>query len=338
MSSTGKILEIQRMSTEDGPGIRSTVFLKGCRLACTWCHNPESISSATQVVWHDWRCIGCRSCIDVCPRSARSLDSDGMHHDNSRCIGYESCGLCLDACPTLALETLGRRVTVAEVVDEVIRDVAYYDASDGGVTLSGGEPVLQAPFAIELARELRDRGVHVALDTCGMCSSKALQDVAAEVDLVLYDLKLADNAEHERYTGQENTIILENFAQLIELLRRSERRIELWVRTPLVPNATATEENITALGELLAQTAQGLVSRWDLCAFNNLCRDKYRRLDFEWKHAETELLSAAELEHFADVARRAIGNSQTVRTSGAVKIKDPPNTAEDHHEPTHAHC
>ena len=160
------------MSTEDGPGLRTTVFFKGCSLACAWCHNPESISRLPQIHWIGSRCIGCRTCLDTCPLQALSMSAQGVVIDRDVCNG---CGLCAEECPSTALELLGEAWTLEDLVQEVIKDRVYFEKSNGGVTISGGEPTLQADFAAEFLKQLRAQGMKTAIDTCGLCSTAALE-------------------------------------------------------------------------------------------------------------------------------------------------------------------
>lgn len=299
-TDTARILHLQRLSTEDGPGIRTTVFFKGCPLACAWCHNPESIPSQPQVQWLEQRCIGCGTCLEACPRGCLSRDAAGaIVIDRNCCVG---CGACAIACPANALELLGRTLTGDELVREVLKDRAYFEASGGGVTLSGGEPTLQATFAKTFLQRMRAEGVPTALDTCGLMSPATLETLLPYVDLVLYDLKEIDSEKHRAFTGQPNTTILENARLLRRLIAEHTPATRLWIRTPLIPGATATRENLLGLGAFIANTLDGAVERWELCAFNNLCRDKYRRLGLTWAFAATPLMTAeelAEMEHWA---------------------------------------
>lgn len=312
------VLEIQRMSTEDGPGIRTTVFFKGCSLACDWCHNPESIPLEPQRIWHDWKCIACGACVDVCPADARTLGPDGAAVDPERC---QSCGACVDECPTTAIERLGERWELDTLVAEVAKDRSYFEASGGGVTVSGGEPVLQADFVAPFLAACRAAGLHTALDTCGQTSTARLLRVAAEADLVLFDLKHADTATHRRLTGHGNDRILANLAALRDQMRRDGAPSALWIRTPLIPGATDSAENVRGIGELLTLTLGELVERWELCAFNNLCGDKYRRLDKPWPYAGTPLMSATELDELAAVARRTVCDPDIVIATGRTRTE-----------------
>jgi pyruvate formate lyase activating enzyme len=316
MSPTGLILHLQRLSTEDGPGLRTTVFFKGCPLRCAWCHNPESLARKPQVQWLENRCINCKTCLEACPEGCLSKLVDGqVAIDRRRCTG---CGVCSQACPSNALELLGRRVTPAGLLPELVKDRAFYEKSGGGVTLSGGEPTLQVSFAEELLRELTKASISTALDTCGLCARRSLERLWPWTDLFLFDLKLADPLLHRRHTGQGNTLVIENLLWLARQVRLQPGEKQLWVRTPLIPGATLSRENLTATGALLAEV-DGAIRRWELCAFNNLCRDKYRRLDMDWAYKETPLLSSAELAQAGEWARQSGVNPQIVSVTGMAR-------------------
>jgi len=212
----GMVLEIQRMSTEDGPGLRTTVFLKGCPLACDWCHNPESISPTPQLVWQGTGCIGCRTCMDTCQNNALTLGPKGVVINRKRCQG---CGHCADQCPSCAITLLGKRWFPQDLIRELVKDSAYFASSKGGVTLSGGEATLQPEFALQVFRKLQAMGIHTALDTCGMCAPGILEKLLPHVDLLLFDIKEMDSTRHKQFTGASNATILDNLRQLPELLK-----------------------------------------------------------------------------------------------------------------------
>jgi pyruvate formate lyase activating enzyme len=313
---SGTILHLQRLSTEDGPGIRTTVFFKGCPLHCAWCHNPESISLKPQVQWLENRCIGCLTCIKTCPNGALSRGEDGLHIDRERCQG---CGACAEACPGNALELLGKRVTAEELSAELLKDAVYFETSRGGITLSGGEPTLQPHFALELLRRMKQAGLPTALDTCGLCSRTTLETLLEWSDVILYDIKLMDAELHRRFTGQDNALILANLRWLATAMGPEK---VLWIRTPLIPGATATRDNIQAIGRFIADELGDKAARWELCAFNNLCRDKYRRLGMAWDFAATPLMARKELDQVERWAKTSGVDPARVFVTGAARVDD----------------
>jgi pyruvate formate lyase activating enzyme len=317
---TGRILHLQRLSTEDGPGIRTTVFFKGCPLRCAWCHNPESLSSKPQTQWFAVRCLGCDTCLSACPNHCLTRTQAGLNIDRQRCQG---CGQCAEACPAGAIELLGKTMSVDELLAELRKDRAYYDKSGGGVTLSGGEPTLQADFTEALLRGLRAEGIPSALDTCGLCTSDTLDRLLPLTDLVLYDLKLYDPDLHRQYTGSPNRQILDNLLHLRQVQRSLPQSFQLWIRTPLIPGSTATLENLTAIGHYLSDHLDGSVERWELCAFNNLCRDQYTRLSLEWAYARTPLMTASELADCELAAKSAFSYPEIVHATGATRLIEP---------------
>jgi pyruvate formate lyase activating enzyme len=314
---TGTVLDIQRMSTEDGPGIRTTVFMKGCSLKCGWCHNPESISPRPQVHWLDTRCIGCHTCADVCKQEALSVSDQGVAIDRGRCIG---CGDCVEECPSTALEMLGAEWAVDDLAAEVMKDRAYYDKSGGGVTLSGGEPVLQSSFVTALLKRLRGEGVHIALDTCGRYAFDRVEPLLPYTVLVLYDLKTVDAARHQALTGYSNKKILDNLVRIAGSVRSQVYPRELWIRTPIIPGATDDKETIASIGRFMAEKLAKTVTRWELCAFNNLCRDKYDRLGLAWPYADSNLMESRDMEALAETARQSGVDPAIVQWSGATRI------------------
>lgn len=313
------ILEIQRMSTEDGPGLRTTVFFKGCSLRCTWCHNPESISARPQIHWIGNRCIGCKTCLEVCPENALAFTPQANSVDRGKCTG---CGICAEECPSTALELLGQSWALDDLTAEVLKDKAYFNKSGGGVTLGGGEPLLQPDFCTNLFALLKESAIHTAVDTCGLVSRKALDTVLPHADLVLYDLKEINPQKHERFTGRDNHHILENLLYIRDSMQTQGRPEALWIRTPVIPGTTASEENIRGIGEFIAQQLGGCVSRWDLCAFNNLCRDKYLRLDLDWDFKNSKLLGKLFMKKMAAVARNSGVDADTVHWSGSTRLDD----------------
>ena len=313
----GRILHLQRLSTEDGPGIRTTVFFKGCPLRCAWCHNPESLSGAVQIQWYAQRCLGCQTCVKTCPHGCVTYTPGGPVIDRAGC---DACGECAAACPAGAMEALGRTVTASDLLPELLKDRAYYAASGGGVTLSGGEPTLQPELAGALLRGLKAQGISTALDTCGLCPPATFDRLLPFTDLVLYDLKLFDPQEHRRFTGQDNQRILQNLLRVAEAVRAPHSHLELWIRTPLIPGATDTAGNLLAIGHFLAGHLAGAVTRWELCAFNNLARDKYLRLGMAWAYAATPLMTAEEVAWCETTARSSGFDPHLIHATGATRV------------------
>lgn len=238
----GRLVEIKRFAVHDGPGIRTTLFLKGCSLACRWCHNPESISPQPEIGLLVRKCTGCRRCAAVCPVDAH-LFRDGVHvFDRSRCV---ACGKCVDACLHGALEYYGREISVEAAVAAVLEDKTFYANSGGGCTLSGGEPLLQAEFCVEVFKRLREAGIHCAVDTAGAVPWKSFQAVLPHVDLFLYDIKHVDDRIHRECTGSSNQQILEN------LRRLSESGVPIEIRLPLIPGINDADSDLRAIAEFL---------------------------------------------------------------------------------------
>lgn len=238
------IFDVRRGSTEDGPGIRTTVFFKGCTLNCRWCHNPESIDARQEIGFYPQACIGCGECQKVCPASACHLDTESRI-DRTMCT---RCGACADACPAKALRKIGRAYPPEELMDLLLRDMPLYRASGGGITLSGGEPMLHMEYAAEILRALKERRINTAIETNGLFPWGGFATmILPNIDLIMMDVKLADPEEHRQYTGASNAVILGNLRRLA-----SEHSSLLQVRVPLVPGFTTSDENLGAIASLLS--------------------------------------------------------------------------------------
>jgi pyruvate formate lyase activating enzyme len=269
MTTSGITFNVQRFSTEDGPGIRTTVFLKGCSLHCPWCHNPEGLHSKPDLVWYDVRCVGARECLPACPENALAFTPQGMQIDRQRCT---LCGACVEACPAAAVELIGRSWTPEDLMEELLKDEVFYETSGGGITFGGGEPMMQGAFLQAVLPRCREVGLHVALDTCGSVSWERYEQVLPWVNLVLYDLKIMDAERHSASTGVSNEGILENAVRL------AAQGIPMWIRTPVIPGYTDDRQNIVAIAHFI-RSSLPTVQRWDLLAYTNLGRPKYHRLD-----------------------------------------------------------
>jgi pyruvate formate lyase activating enzyme len=292
MSVTGRVTNIQRCSTEDGPGIRTTVFLKGCPLHCLWCHNIETIDSAPRPIWHSNRCIADQACVKACPEHALELTAEGMQIDLTKC---SVCGKCAEVCPCNAMEIMGREWDSTSLVEELARDKVFFETSGGGVTISGGEPLQQAAFAFELATGLRTQGIRVALDTTAYANEVVWKRMLQEVDLVLLDLKQMDPEKHQEYTGVGLTRILEN-ARLLGMTN-----IPTWVRTPVIPEHTDQDENIRAIAKFIGDNMPN-VERYDLLAFNKMFSEKYTLFGMEYPLKDYELVTKETMERLRAIA------------------------------------
>jgi pyruvate formate lyase activating enzyme len=292
----GLIFNIQRFSTEDGPGIRTTVFFKQCPLNCTWCHNPESILKKRQLEWFEHKCIGCNTCIDACDYDALCLNENGLQIERDVCI---SCGKCSDECPSTALHMWGEYWELNDLYSEIQKDIVYYTQSKGGLTVSGGEPAIQSDFIQKLLKKCKEDNIHTALDTCGYASEQVYKQLLPYIDLVLFDIKEIDSEKHKRFTKISNDLILKNAIWIANYLKDNSK--QLWVRTPIIPNYTATEENIKGIGHFIVKDLKN-VERWDLLCFNRLCADKYSRLDMDWVLKDEPLMTQEEIEKFVKIA------------------------------------
>ena len=272
----GSIFNLQRFSLQDGPGLRTTIFLKGCPLACAWCHNPESQSPLPELLTLESRCIHCGACKAAC--------------GNPEC---RLCGACVEACPTGARRMIGYRMGIDALLKEVLRDRLFFDQSGGGVTFSGGEPLLQADFVCEMAEVLKARGVHTALDTCGFAKAEDLLRTAARVDLVLFDLKHLDEARHREFTGVSNAPILAN----LEALSRVHSAI--WIRMPVIPGLNDGDDNLEATASLAARTPG--VRCVDLLPYHASGASKFTRLG---KTYALDGVQPPSTERMEEIARR----------------------------------
>ena len=265
------IFDIKRYSINDGPGIRATIFFKGCPLNCQWCHNPESISPKVQKLFTAAKCIGCGECCRVCPVGACRLAPDVVVTDGDLCT---LCGQCAEVCPTLATQMSGRYYSVAELLQVVEKERPFFDQSGGGVTFSGGEPLLYPEFLIELLEACGRQGVHRAVDTSGFVKKEVLLKVAQHTDLFLYDLKMVGAEKHKRYTGVDNRLILDNLVAL------AEYGSEVQIRIPLIGGVNDDDDSVAAMATYVA-ALPGEKRAVSLLPFHDVARGKDEKLGQE---------------------------------------------------------
>jgi pyruvate formate lyase activating enzyme len=281
----GLIFDIKRFAIHDGPGIRTTVFFKGCPLSCWWCHNPESQSPSPELMVRPARCQeGCRECISRCHVQAISK-GNGIVVEREKC---DTCMTCVETCPSEALQMVGRVARVEELIAEIEKDIVFFDESKGGVTFSGGEPLMQPAFLASLLRVCKKRGIHTSLDTSGHAPFQTIEGILDTVDLFIYDIKLLDEESHKMHTGVSNRLILKNLEKLTKL------HDDVEVRVPLIPHITDTEENISSL--LMFLSSLDKVRNVVLLPFHNSAKKKYEGLDRENKMGNTSTSPTEEID------------------------------------------
>lgn len=296
----GLVLNIMRFALHDGPGIRTTVFLKGCPLSCWWCHNPEGRSGKTEVVYVAERCIRCGDCVRACSQAALAL-KEQVIRDSRLCRKNTDC---VKVCPTGAQEVFGRYMTVAEVMKEVLKDQVFFDESGGGMTLSGGEPLMQAEFALALLAICRSHRIHTVVDTCGDAEWQDLDRIRRNVDLFLFDLKIMDPVRHEQFTGARNNRILANLRLL------AEHQSTVIVRIPVIPGVNDGEDNLAAVSGFLSPLG---LQRIDLLPYHQTAMGKYSRLGLTYRMAGVAPPSE---EHLQTIAARLTRDGFRVGVGG----------------------
>lgn len=267
----GRTINIQKYSIHDGPGIRTTVFLKGCPLRCWWCHNPESQSTKHEIMFFDERCTSCGVCVKRCREKAIEIKEKYPIIDENKCT---LCGKCTDFCPNNAREYIGQDMSVQEVMEEIIKDEVFYDESNGGVTFSGGEPLLQADFLNEVLKRCKNRGIHTAVDTSGYASWDKFEKITDKVDLFLFDIKLMNNEKHIKYIGVENLLILDNLKKL------SDKGANIFIRMPIIAGINDDDEHVDEVIKFLSNLR---ILQINLLAYHKIGMDKYRRLKMHYR-------------------------------------------------------
>ena len=288
----GVITDIQHFSIHDGPGIRTTVFFKGCSQRCFWCHNPETLLPQPQLQLYLDRCIGCGACFEACPQGAHQLTDGERSFNRDACTG---CGTCVDTCYAQALVLAGETKSVDEIVEIVLRDRAFYETSGGGVTLSGGEPLLQLDFAEAILRRCRDAGIHTAVETAANLPWDQLARILPLTDLLMMDIKVMDTVKHRDCTGVSNERILDNARKL------GKEQIPLVIRTPIVPGVNDDDASVAAIAAFVAGLPN--VVTYELLRFHGMADSKYASLEMDHRARDLAAPTKARMEALTKIAR-----------------------------------
>ncbi|MBE6537282.1 MAG: glycyl-radical enzyme activating protein [Ruminococcaceae bacterium] len=300
----GNIFDIQRFSVHDGPGIRTTVFFKGCPLNCIWCHNPESQAVSKSLAYYENKCVGCGACKEACPKDCHSVLKDGHVIDRDKCL---LCSKCVEACPFGALEMFGKTATVSSIIEEVARDKTFYKNSGGGMTVSGGEPLMQGDFLVELLKKAKEEGIHTCIETSGFGAEKTVRAAAEYTDIFLFDIKATDDEKHRELTGvpfapiKKNLLLLDSIGKSIVL------------RCPLVPGVNTDEEHIKEIAKLAVSLEN--VIEVNVMAYHTLGNGKYDALDMDNKMTGHAAMEKTEKEKYISAI------SEEIQKHGSKNIK-----------------
>ncbi|MBS7614331.1 glycyl-radical enzyme activating protein [Candidatus Bathyarchaeota archaeon] len=292
-TAKGTIFDIQRFSVHDGPGIRTTIFLKGCTLRCFWCQNPEGIHLKPEVMFYPDRCIYCGNCLLACPNKAHVVKEDAHVFLREKCT---ACGKCAQTCYAGALVLVGREMTVDEVVDEVLRDKVFYETSGGGVTLSGGDPIVQYSFSRALLKKCKKVGLHTAIETAANCQWKILASLLPMLDLVMMDIKHVDSEKHKKATGVSNKIILNNAVRL------SKTKKPLILRVPIIPGFNDTKSEVEAIAEFVKEFSN--LEYLELLPFHRLGEGKYKALGLEYSASNLAVPAKEKMRELSEAVKK----------------------------------
>lgn len=271
------IFKIERLNTHNGPGFRTVIYFKGCPLHCTWCHNPEGINSKPEVWFNASKCISCKICIESCTENALSFTHNGIEIARNKCNG---CQLCASVCPSKAMEKIGEYCSVDDLMETILQDKILFESSGGGITVTGGEPGNHPEFVTELFKACQRANIHTAFDTSGAIKCDKLNDLIKYTDTIFLDIKLLNNKNLKLQTGLNLTQLYKTVNWLKEQ-KQLHPNINIEFRTPLIPEVTDTTNNLNQIANYLTTEFSG--ANWELCKFNNLCADKYQKMNMHWK-------------------------------------------------------
>lgn len=290
---TDIIFNIQKFSIHDGPGIRTTVFFKGCPLKCLWCHNPESQNTKREMLYDRKKCVMCRTCVNVCPEKAIRVENDSIVTDMDKC---KFCGKCVTYCMYEAREIAGKEYTVDDVMKVILQDKIFYKNSGGGVTISGGEPLVHIEFAEELLKRVKSEGIHTAVDTCGAVSFDVLERIAKYTDLFLYDIKLMDDEKHKEYIGVSNKLIFEN------LIKLSKIHGNINIRMPIIEGVNADNSHIEKTMELIKDLN---IKNINLLPYHDIAKHKYYKLGLGYEEEKMAKPSDEKMNSYKEMLEKA---------------------------------
>jgi len=287
--NTAIIFNIQKFSVHDGPGIRTTLFLKGCPLKCLWCHNPESQQRRKQMLYDREKCVLCGKCAEICPQKAITIENGILTTDEDKC---DYCGMCEIYCIPGARQIAGSEYTMDEILREAMKDEVFYEQSGGGVTLSGGEPLVHTDFVADLLKKLKEKNIHTAVDTCGAVSFESIKKIAPYTDLFLYDIKHMDDEEHRRFTGMSNDLILDN------LVRLSQIHSNINIRMPIIEGVNAEESHIEKTIEFIKKLN---IKKVNLLPYHDIAKHKYRKLHMQYEDESMAKPSEKKMQRFKEM-------------------------------------